>query len=222
MKARKKIQARRATPRRRTSSASKTNVKVHIKWPKGTMARLMRVGTLAARAANNINLLTSAQEGLHRSLERATVAAEPVAFTGPRFTNIGADGKSTTGEHVAVYDQKTGLTWMAYPLQDGKDLNHADAMKACGEVDLFGHADWRAPTIEELLSIIDYSRNDPAVDPAHFKGPYGWTWTSTPYKGSSGGAWHVDLRYGSSSWDCQNLHDLVRAVRAGQPLGLLR
>jgi hypothetical protein len=213
MRARKKIQARRATPRRRSTS-------LNVRLARDVHEGLQRIASFAGVSLDNTIRLALAQQLLRQPSPPKEVPVLREA-SGPRFINVGADGKSTTGEHVAVYDQKTGLTWTAYPLQDGKDLNHADAMKACGEVDLFGHADWRAPTIEELLSIIDYSRNDPAVDPAHFKGPYGWTWTSTPYKGSSGDAWDVGLRDGDSDWNSQDNHYHVRAVRAGQPLGLL-
>lgn len=146
-------------------------------------------------------------------------AAVSAAVAKARFVNLGADGKPTTGEHVAVHDRTTGLTWSAGPLGDGKGMNHADAMKACAALDLLGHKDWRAPTITELLSIIDYDRHDPAVDTGHFKGPFGWTWTSTSYKGSSGAAWVVDLGSGFSSWNFHGLDCLVRAVRAGQQLG---
>lgn len=149
-------------------------------------------------------------------------AAVSAAVAGARFTNLDAQGKPTTGEHVVVRDNQTGLEWTAAPLAGGKDMNHADAMKACSSCDLLGHKDWRAPTIRELLSIVDYERRDPAVDPAHFKGLFGWTWTSTPYAGNtSGAAWYVDLYYGLSHWYDHDSGYHARAVRAGQNLGLL-
>jgi hypothetical protein len=138
----------------------------------------------------------------------------------PRFINVGANGKPTTGEQVAVFDSKTGLTWSAGPLGGGKDLNHVDAMKACAALDLLGQKDWRAPTIEELLSIVDYSRIEPAVNTDHFKGPFGWTWSSTIAKAPSGYAWYVGLDGGYSGRLSVGLHGHVRAVRAGQQLGL--
>ena len=139
----------------------------------------------------------------------------------PRFFNLGADGKSTAGDHVAVFDSETGLTWSAGPLQGGADLSHADAMKACADLELLGKKDWRAPTIKELLSIVDYERVDPAVDTAHFKGPYGWTWSSTLAKAPAGCAWFVFLNCGSSGRSYQGNLYRVRAVRSGQQLGLL-
>lgn len=150
-------------------------------------------------------------------LFKAPAASVRKAVEGARFTNLDAQGKPTTGEHVAVRDNLTGLEWSAAPLASGKDMNHADAMRACAALDLAGHKDWREPTIQELLSIIDYGRKDPAVDPAHFKGPYGWTWTSTPYAGNpSGAAWFVDLVSGLSGWFSHYYGCLARAVRAGQ------
>ena len=139
---------------------------------------------------------------------------------GPRFINLDASGKPTTGDHVAVYQAETRLIWTAAPLRDGADLTHAEAIQAATEVRLLGHSDWRAPSVRELLSIIDYERFDPAVDPAHFKGPYGWTWTGTIAKAPAGCAWGVGLDVGGSDRDPQGDRGHALAVRAGQQLGL--
>lgn len=138
-----------------------------------------------------------------------------MASTAGRFTKLGSGGRPTSGDHVAVFDSRTGLTWSAGPLLDGKDLSHVDAMKACAALNLLDQKDWRAPTIEELLSIIDYSRTDPAVDPEAFKGPYSWAWSSTPAAAPAGYAWDVNLNNGDSAHDRQDLPNHIRAVRAG-------
>lgn len=137
-----------------------------------------------------------------------------------RFVNLDAQGRPTTGDHVAVYDRQLQLTWTAAPLAGGKGMKHGDAMQACADLTLLGQTGWRGPTVQELLSIIDYERNAPAVDVEHFIGPFGWTWTSTAYKGTSGAAWLVDLDDGYSFWYYRNYECLARAVRAGQILGL--
>lgn len=166
--------------------------------------------------------LSARVERLEKQLLFKAPAQGSAAVAKARFVNLDAHGKPTTGEHVAVYDRKTSLTWAAGPLLIGKDVNHADAMAACAALDLLGHQDWRAPTITELLAIVDYDRYDPAVDTAHFKGPFGWTWTSTPFKGNpSGAAWYVSLYYGSSNWNGHDSGLHARAVRAGQNLWLL-
>lgn len=143
-----------------------------------------------------------------------------VVLTEPRFTNLGADGRPTTGaDWVAVYDAKTNLTWTRGNVPGGR-REWADAMKAASEVRLFGKADWRAPTIQEQLSIVEYGRIEPALDPAHFDGKDEWVWTSTPAAGLSGCAWSVGLLNGNSYRGNLTYEGIVRAVRAGQSLGL--
>lgn len=154
-------------------------------------------------------------------LEKAVMWPPKAAAPAQRFTKLGADGLPTMDNHVAVFDSKTGLTWSAGPLLGGKYLTHAEALAACKALELFGKKDWRAPTIEELLSIIDYTRADPAVDSDIFKGPYGWTWSSTVASAPAGYAWVVYLFSGYSNLVHQGNLNLVRAVRAGQPLGIL-
>lgn len=154
----------------------------------------------------------------------ATPAARPVAASGPRYVNLGADGNPVAAgdpDWVAVYDTQTQLTWTRQCLDCG-EVTHAKAMAAASAVRLFGHDDWRAPTIQEQLSIIDYTRGDPALDTAHFDGPANWCWTSTIAAAPAGYAWYVSLGYGFSNRYYQSFRNHVRAVRAGQslPLGI--
>lgn len=146
-------------------------------------------------------------------------SAPKLAPAATRFTKLYASAAPSGADHAAVFDSKTGLTWSAEPL-GGKELNHAAAMKACADLDLMGHKDWRAPTIQELLSIVDYTRYDPAVDTDFFKGPYGWTWSSTLAKAPSGFAWYVGLILGYSFRYNRDGNYFVRAVRAGQQLAI--
>ena len=184
-------------PARRSSIASRTSPPLSL---------AMRIERLEKQ------LLFNKSEAVPTS----AVASGP----GPRFINLDASGKPTTGEHVAVYQTETGLIWTAAPLRDGADLSHTEAVQAATEVRLLGHSDWRAPSIRELLSIIDYDRFDPAVDAAHFKGPYGWTWTGTTAKAPAGYAWYVGLDDGYSLRLHQDGRVRALAVRVGQQLGL--
>lgn len=117
-----------------------------------------------------------------------------------------------------VCDNVTGLMWSRNSAVTGR-LNWEAAKKACDTLTLGGCSDWRLPTIQELLTLVDYSKTSPSIDPA-FQCESSWYWTSTPYAGSpSGCAWFVGFNYGYSDWDGQDDEDYVRAVRAGQSSG---
>lgn len=183
-------------------------------------ARKTKARRPAARRSPPLSL-SARIERLEKAVLFPPTVAKTTARAATRFTKLGEHGTPTVGPHVAVFDSKTGLTWSAGPLLGGKYLTHAEALAACKALELFGKKDWRAPTIEELLSIIDYTRADPAVDSDIFKGPYGWTWSSTVASAPAGYAWVVYLFSGYSNLVHQGNLNLVRAVRAGQPLGIL-
>ena len=137
-----------------------------------------------------------------------------VAWPEPRFF-INSDGTAT--------DRLTGLIWTldarASEAQLGGDcvdsLHRTDTFAdwrealdyvAClnglneGEGHL-GHNDWRLPNVHELRSLVDFSRNDPALPAGHpfsnistslYRGGY---WTSTTHfpGGAPGKAWLVDF-----------------------------
>ncbi len=132
------------------------------------------------------------------------------APTGTRFT---VDGDT-------VHDSRTSLTWTRTTLSGGR-RNWAAAQKAAAACTLGGFSDWRLPTIQELLSIVDYERTEPSIDPA-FECEDSWYWTGTPYASSpSDCAWFVNFSGGNSYWGGQDGEGFVRAVRPGQIVGHL-
>jgi Protein of unknown function (DUF1566) len=80
-----------------------------------------------------------------------------------------------------VNDDATGLVWQQ--ADDGKTRNWPDALQYCAMLDLGGKRDWRLPNVKELQSIVDYSRNDPAIDTGVFtqSDRTGWFWSSTTH-----------------------------------------
>jgi hypothetical protein len=114
-----------------------------------------------------------------------------------------------------VLDRHTGLTWSP-TLNDGKTCkNHDHALQLCRELDLGGHKDWRAPTVQELLGLVDYGRSKPAIDTAAFPDTKSdWYWTSSPYAGAPAYAWFVYFDDGSSNGVHRGYDGaFVRAVR---------
>jgi len=55
-----------------------------------------------------------------------------------------------------VVDKRTGLMWQDEPKI--VSLTQPKAVNYCEGLTLYGHKDWRLPTIDELKSIVDYSR----------------------------------------------------------------
>jgi Protein of unknown function (DUF1566) len=119
-----------------------------------------------------------------------------------------------------VQDTTTGLMWTRKTI--GKGLNWSAAKEACSKLREGGFEDWRLPTIQELLSLVDYSRTSPAIDTSAFECESNWYWSATPYSASpSDYAWYVAFRSGNSGYDSQGYVSYVRAVRSGQLIGSL-
>lgn len=114
--------------------------------------------------------------------------------------------------HETVVDTATGLEWQAVPFAES--MKHADAVRACAELRLGGHDDWRLPTRAELLTLVDDARYSPAIDTDAFPNtPSAWFWTSTAYAGGDDYAWVVLFGGGRSGIDRRGDDCRVRAVR---------
>jgi len=119
-------------------------------------------------------------------------------------TKLFADGTSAAGtdprtDHVAVIDHATGLMWAVKSIggSDGDPMSQPDCEKACIELRLLGHDDWRLPTRAELVALVDDTRHEPAIDTALFPGVLPrWHWTSTAAAWSSASAWVVNFYCG--------------------------
>jgi hypothetical protein len=147
-------------------------------------------------------------------------AANVVSPVSQRFTRYDLHGNVVPSGGVAVYDAETNLTWTTAPLECGS-VPWKDALQACANYRLFGKDDWRAPTVKERVSIVDYCKFGPALYSEFSAGGASSEWTSTPDAESpSDYAWLVYLRGGAVLRFIQSNHSYVRAVRAGQPLSL--
>lgn len=101
------------------------------------------------------------------------------------------------------------LEW-SKTLCGGEKVTYEEAEKACAEL---GEG-WRLPTREELESILDLSRHEPAIDTDKFPDTKSsWYWTSTETACNTSAVWIVD--FGDGDVDHDRRYDLacVRAVR---------
>ncbi len=110
-----------------------------------------------------------------------------------------------------VTDRATGLMWEKG--DSGKGMNWKDALawaQQCNAKKLFGHADWRVPSVKELQSLVDYTRSpdtsdSPAIDPLftctaitneNGKPDYPFYWSSTTHVGPRGGRAAMYVSFG--------------------------
>jgi hypothetical protein len=115
-----------------------------------------------------------------------------------------------------VTDHKTGLIWQQGG--DGIVRNFADAGQYCEDLVLGGKADWRLPSLNELETIVDYSRTDPAIDPVFSTSPYfaHSYWSSSNYFHDPDYAWYVGFQDGGTGlYGKTNIYGYARCVRGG-------
>jgi hypothetical protein len=168
--------------------------------PQAATILLPRTGQTACYDANGVVVACA---GTGQDGDKQT----GVAWPSPRFT----DNKDGT-----VSDNLTGLLWLKDAgctgaaggiSRGGGLLNWPSALTwsnnlangICGLTDNSVAGDWRLPNINELRSLVDYSRHDPDLPAGH---PFSnvqpiWYWSSTSNPVYTGGAFTVGMSRGS-------------------------
>jgi hypothetical protein len=115
------------------------------------------------------------------------VAADAVAAKPQRYVVAGG----------IVTDQYTGLAWQQAPAAD--TLTFIAATDACAHLAVAGVDGWRAPSMNELETLVDRRAAAPVIDAAAFPGAVaGEYWTSQLVAGTAGFAWSVSFATGHS------------------------
>ncbi|HXI58807.1 MAG TPA: DUF1566 domain-containing protein, partial [Polyangia bacterium] len=132
-------------------------------------------------------------------------ATWPMPVVGMTDYDVGTPG--------VVVDRVTHLTWERDVAADSFTWAEAGARCAC--LDLAGHDDWRLPTRIELVSLIDVTRQSPAIDRTAFPDtPSEWFWTSSPAADDPVSAWYVAFFDGDTHHMDQATAYHVRCVRS--------
>jgi hypothetical protein len=106
-----------------------------------------------------------------------------------------------------VHDTQTGLIWRS----TAEDLTYEKAQAYAERVAQETGQAWRVPTIDELSSLVDRSRCDPASTfPAMASAPL---WSSSLCVGYSDYAWVVGFDYGVVDLNLCSYSLAVRLVR---------
>jgi hypothetical protein len=153
----------------------------------------------------------------------------PVAVPDDGALELGPPLSYTDNGDGTITDTNTGLTWEDKDNAGGlHDKDNTYAWSGDGSQETIwdwiedvngesgsgfaGHNDWRIPNVKEFLSIVDYGRLHPSIDPA---------FTSHSSSHRSGTAispsisWHVAFDFGWISREVLDLPLSARAVRGG-------
>jgi len=118
----------------------------------------------------------------------------------------------TLSSQKVVYDNNTGLTWQQTTPTSKYTWENADSY--CNDLTYAGYSDWRLPTPQELLTIIDNSRSNPAIDTTYFpETQSSGSWSSSTRVGSTSNAWYANFYSGNVNSLNKTNNIYVRCVR---------
>ncbi len=131
-----------------------------------------------------------------------------VAWPNPRFTESGE----------CVTDNLTGLMWAKSANLPNETKTWQQALDYANNLSLCGYTDWRLPNRKELLSLIDFSKYNPALSEGH---PFTNVrsdiyWSSNTHANNTSVAWDVYMSSGIMYVSNKSDNYYVWPVRAGQ------
>ena len=141
-------------------------------------------------------------------------------FSGIVFYSINSSDevkeKKVQVENEIFQDNQTGLTW-----QDNSDVkivqkDWSEANEYCANLTTGEYSDWRLPNYNELLSIIDYEKYNPAIKKGFKNVASDYYWSSSPNVSNSSEAWGVNFEVGYAYYGYKSDSYHVRCVRGRQ------
>jgi hypothetical protein len=131
-------------------------------------------------------------------------------YGGAAFGGDITAGFSRDDTKNVVVDSIYKLMW-----QDGKEIyrgTYDEAIKYCDNLSFAGFDDWRLPTVNELISITDKSKFNPAINSVFKYVESSDYWSSTKHIVVSSW-WIVDFVYGGGGWNYGFNRSFVLCVR---------
>ncbi|MBH2006841.1 MAG: DUF1566 domain-containing protein, partial [Myxococcaceae bacterium] len=116
-----------------------------------------------------------------------------------RTTGVYSDGTSQLNRYYSsdgiVNDTLTGLQWESE--MNNTTMNWTDSISYCAKRTTGNLSNWRLPNVDELQTLIDYTRPSPCINITVFPGTQTYYyWSSTNSASSSANAWYVNLGTG--------------------------
>jgi len=112
-----------------------------------------------------------------------------------------------------VIDNKSNLMWQDNGEVKTVKKDWQGAIDHCQNLSFAGYRDWRLPAIDELLSITEDTRYNPAIRSGFENVVSDRYWSSSSYVSGSSHAWNVDFGNGGDDTFAKNYNGYVRCVR---------
>jgi len=138
-------------------------------------------------------------------------------WIGWRMPNPAETGLPNPSKYVddaakeVIYDQVTGLLWQK--TVDGGSYTYEGAKTVCKNLTYGGYSDWRLPWRIELVSLVDFTRSNPPIDPIFANTPVDGFWSASGYSSNTGYAWAVSFVDGDTEAVVIETQYRVRCVR---------
>lgn len=116
-------------------------------------------------------------------------------------------------KNSVVLDKANAIYWQDSPFSQKSSQDWDDAVDYCHSLKLNGLSTWRLPTFKELLSIVDYGRVNPAINPVFSYVRDNTYWTSTDFSATRSRAWTIDFRTGKTYYSYKTTNHAVRCVK---------
>lgn len=136
----------------------------------------------------------------------------PMSFT--------ANGDGTITDNVTELmwqQQDDGVNYNWYEASGISETtkNPAGVVDVCGDLNLGSYNDWRLPSINELISIVNLNAPNPTIDTNFFPNTISSSyWSSQPYNNASDILWFVDFSDATiNNTSVSNSSRYVRCVR---------
>jgi len=112
-----------------------------------------------------------------------------------------------------VLDTTTSLLWQ--DAQDNRDLSmtYFQAQDYCSKIVLSQYKDFRLPTLNELQSIVDYTKYKPAVITGFVHTANETYWSTTPFADDSSEVWTINFKKGERSVKAKHYNRNLRCVQ---------
>ncbi|MEA3352917.1 MAG: DUF1566 domain-containing protein [Campylobacterota bacterium] len=120
-------------------------------------------------------------------------------------------------EKLKKYEKVTfvssGLMWQDNKETETLKFNTIEAIMYCKNLKLATKKDWRLPSYEELLALINYFRVNPAKVDGIYYAVSDRYWTSSMVIDDVSANWYIDFKYGETGAALKDIKYNVRCVR---------